>query len=698
MPLLVTKKLSVNYSQMKLRGGLDLVTPTLDLPSGFLRSCENFEVSETGGYRRIDGYERFDGRPKPSDATFTIVQIDAYANTPTVGQTLTDNTTGATGVIISVQSNYMVLTKIAVALHTIGNVQKVGATTIGTMVAPTITLTALLIAQYKALAADNYRADITKPAGTGSVLGTATLVVAGVDKTYCFRESGGTVVLYVASTSGWTVVPYFREVAFTAGLGSGAGNVVPPADGEVITRGANTATIKRVVHQSGSWGAGTAAGYYVITTPAPGEFAAGAGTVPSGATFTISGASAAITMAVGGKFEFLVWNFFGQASGLRLYGCDGVNKMFEFDGTTLVPIRTGTSPDAPKHIGVLAGHLFGAFASSAIHSAPGLPYNYTAAAGASEIATGDTVTGFMSLQGSQTAPSLCIYGTRQSSMLYGTGVSTWTLARFDQGVGALDYSVQRMDDAYSLDDPGVIKLRAVQDFGNFSPSTLTANILPFIKAKRTILANSIIAREKSQYRLFFTDTTALYLTIVNGKYIGCGTQRFQHTVFCTSNSDNMRVNGTPDILFGTTDGYVMQFDKGTSFDGAAIDAYFDTNWETMGKPRIIKRYLKAALEAQGAAYFNFTLSYSLGYGSTAIKEPDGITYTVNAAEAPVWDSASLFWDLFTWDGTSFDVPSEIELKGRAETIRYRISSGTNYIASYTINSLYTHYQEGRGMR
>jgi hypothetical protein len=160
----------------------------------------------------------------------------------------------------------------------------------------------------------------------------------------------------------------------------------------------------------------------------------------------------------------------------------------------------------------------------------------------------------------------------------------------------------------------------------------------------------------------------------------------------------MRLGGTPDIFFGSSDGYVMQLDKGPSFDGSAIDAYWESNWETMGKPRIVKRFLKAALEAQGTAYINFTLSYSLGYGSASIKEPDGLAYTINASATPIWDAADLFWDLFTWDGNSFDIPSEIELKGRGETIKYRISSSTNYIASYTVNSIFTHYEDGRRMR
>mgnify|MGYP000966022289 CR=1 FL=1 len=52
----------VQYDLIRLRGGLDQVTPTLSLPPGFVRRSTNFEASITGGYTRIAGYERFDGR------------------------------------------------------------------------------------------------------------------------------------------------------------------------------------------------------------------------------------------------------------------------------------------------------------------------------------------------------------------------------------------------------------------------------------------------------------------------------------------------------------------------------------------------------------------------------------------------------------------------------------------------------------
>ena len=54
-------------------GGLDQETPQIALPEGVCYDALNFDCGVLGGYRRIDGYERFDGRTKPSLVVPTYV-------------------------------------------------------------------------------------------------------------------------------------------------------------------------------------------------------------------------------------------------------------------------------------------------------------------------------------------------------------------------------------------------------------------------------------------------------------------------------------------------------------------------------------------------------------------------------------------------------------------------------------------------
>ena len=51
-----------------LKGGLDLTTPRMLVEPGKLVDCLNYECVDTDGYKKIDGFERYDGGPSPSVA------------------------------------------------------------------------------------------------------------------------------------------------------------------------------------------------------------------------------------------------------------------------------------------------------------------------------------------------------------------------------------------------------------------------------------------------------------------------------------------------------------------------------------------------------------------------------------------------------------------------------------------------------
>lgn len=82
-------------------GGLNLVDPPLALNPGFAIGGFNYEVGIKRGYERLRGYERFDGRAKPSDATYHLLNYDQAAVDPAVGATVTGATSTHTGVILA---------------------------------------------------------------------------------------------------------------------------------------------------------------------------------------------------------------------------------------------------------------------------------------------------------------------------------------------------------------------------------------------------------------------------------------------------------------------------------------------------------------------------------------------------------------------------------------------------------------------
>lgn len=672
-------------------GGLDLTTPSLRLPPGTLRDALNFEVAPFGGYSRVEGYERRDGRASPSAATYGIVQVAAFTNTPSVGQVVTQATSGATGTIIAVvaaPAPYIVVTKVTGIFDITHALTTPGPVAVGTATALTVAPDAKTKAIYTAAAAAVYRALIQKVPGSGAVLGVVAMAFAGVDNLYAFRANIGAtaVLLYKTTATGWTVVPYYNLVSFTAGTAP------IPLDGETLTQGGVTATIKRVMWQSGAW-AGSAVGQFVVTNPAGGNFAAGAATATGGAAVTLSGVQTAITMAAGGRFEFEKCNFSGQLVTRRIYGCDGINPCFEFDGDTLAPIATGLSPDAPSHIRFHKNFLFVSQAASLIYCAVGNPFKWSSVDGGGEIATGDTVTGMITLPGSQTTATLGVFLHGNTAFLYGTDPTTFNFVTFNTGIGAVPYSVQNLFDSFFLDNLGVVTLKTTLNWGNFLPSALTKNILPFIARERGNLVASSVNRAKSQYRLFFNDGYALYCTVLNQQYLGAMPILYPDIISCVDTTN--LITDSEATYAGSTNGYVYELDKGTSFDGAAIPAYITSAWDPVKSPRVLKRFRAASIEVQGDSYAEIQYGWQLGYGNDQIPQLPQLALPLNLAAVPHWDE--FVWDEFVWDGSGLS-PTDVDVTGTAENIRTMITSGTNYMAAYTLNSIIYHYSMRRGMR
>ena len=668
-------------------GGLDVVSPPLLIPPGFCREAQNYEQDINGGYTRAAGYERYSGKASPSDAAYGVLTC-TITGAVSVGDVLTDNATTSFGTVIALPAGQAVMT-LFTGTFTTGNI-KVGGTIVGTCTGGQVidgAETALLHAQYKNLAADVYRADIAAVPGSGSVLG----VWRFNDVVYAFRNNaGGTAVdLYKSTASGWSAVALGRQVSFTSG------GTYTIAEGDTITGGtsAATAVITRVVLTSGTWAAGTAAGKLIFASQT-GTFQAENLNVGANVNVaTIGGDSAAITLAVpSGRFEFVNANFGGAANTTRVYGCDGKNKGFEFDGTVFVPIDTGMATDTPTHVVVHHNQLFFSFVGSIQHSSPGSPYVWSAVTGASEIAMGDTVTGFMVQPGSTTSGALSIFTRNSSATLYGTGVADWILIPYKQEAGAIQWSIQRIGNTVMLDDRGLVDMRTAQEFGNFVDATFSQRVQTWLKTRRTTVTASCVSRDKSQYRIFFSDGSALFVTFQNGKVLGMMPQLFADAVTVAYSGEAN--DGSEVAFFGTTDGYVYQMEKGTSHDGVAIEAKLHLVFNGVGSPRLLKQFRRAMFEIFGEGYADFSVSFEIGYGSTNYEQSGSVT--MDAALRPGnWDTGN--WDSQVWDGTSL-LPQEIDLAGTAENISLKILSNSDYHASTRLTGVIVHFTPRRQMR
>jgi hypothetical protein len=571
-------------------------------------------------------------------------------------------------------------------LFTDGETLQISGSPVGTLTSQiSISADALTDAQLRALAADNYRADIGVVPGSGPVRG----VFLYNGTVFAFRNNaGGTAsALYRSTASGWTLVTFGRELAFTTGTAEiFVGNTVTGA-----TSGA-TGVVASVALQSGNWPTSNAAGRLILSSTT-GTFQAGENLQVAAATKAVSGGAAVqIVLSPDGRFEVVIGNIGGGVANYRAYGCDGVNRAWEFDGVTLAPINTGMALDRPQHIAAHKQHLFLSFGASLQFSGLGKPFAWTPLLGAGEIAMNAPITCLLPLPGDQTSGAMAVYTRRDTSVLYGTSSANFALSTFNTGAGAVPYSAQNIDQAFALDDRGVMSLGATLSFGNFTPASLTMNIRPFLQNRVNSLVLSTVAREKGQYRILFSDGYGLYLTMLNGRMLGAMPVEFPDAMFCSFEGEDTQ--GYAQIFLGGNNGFVYELDKGTSFDGLSIAATLALPFNAKGSPRLLKRYRKASVEVTGDSYAQFQFGYDLGY-RTPYLEQDPDSPHDQDLRSSYWDQFT--WDDFVWDGREIS-PSEVEIRGTAENIAVRISSVSSIIDPFTVNSVILHYTIRRGLR
>jgi hypothetical protein len=664
----------------RFEGGYDTVTPVLDIPPGRLRSSKNVYQDINGGYRTLTPYERFDGRASPSDAVYSILTVSLSA-TVSVNDVVTDGAGTGTVIALAGDESYLVLSKVSGTFGS-GSIT-VGGTPKGTCTGPQVesgAATSLLDAQYANLAADLYRADITAVPGSGDTLGIHYFN----NTAYAFRNNaGGTAEqLYKSSGSGWTLVSLGYEMSFTSG---GAHEVI---EGDTIKDNAttNTAVVARVILESGSWAGADAAGRFIFTAEPSGVFTIG-GQIDEGANADVATVGAASWTAItlanpSGRFEIIDYNFTGNTDTKRMYGVDGVNRGFEFDGSVFCPIETGMANDTPTHIMAHKYQLFFSYYGSAQYSAPGKPYEWNILSGGNEIGLGDTITSFITQPGGETGGAAAILSKNQTGILYGNNIDDFELVEYKNNVGAIEWSVQRIGSTFMLDSAGVINLSTAQEYGNFADAIESNLVSDWIAQKKTQVTASCIVKDKNQYWIFFADKTALCATVVGGRIAACMPMSFPDKITCAfSGEDN---SGNEIILLGDEDGFVHQLYKGTSFDGDAISWLLETSFDHQGSPLWDKEFMLAMLEASGTGYAEFEFGHELGYASTDINQPSYVSEALGLSGGS-WDGGG------SWDSGNFDVvglsPSYFRLNGDASNISFKLKGESDYNQSLLFSGI-----------
>ena len=625
---------SPNNKVFPLDGGVDLISSHFDMRPGRLVAAFNFEmIAGKKAYGRLGGYERCVGDTLPSETRVALLEIESITGSIAVDdeflsgailvRALKAIATPIDGDILPVATHESTLADGLVFTGT-GNSFTLTEENIDTS-----SLTLSEIQAYRRQAIEQTRDNIDAVPGTGNNDGGFRLR----GKNYVFRAGK----LYEGSGYTWTEIALPEVLYFDEGT-------VALTVGATLTDGTATGVIASITRQEGSWDSGAATadqskGYVTLTGVTNGPFTVGATLSDGvGGAAKVDVANVQVTLTAGGHYETTSpYNFTNLINNESVYGVDGVNDAFEFDGTNYIPIY---HPDAgskkPIHINIHQERLQlfytgGEFA----YSVSGEPRVYNALLGAGTWSTGSEIVGSKIIHGNAEA----VFCGDCTWYLLGDGIyddttatRNWQFLRHDSNVGALEWSIAERGSTYFVSDSEIRKLIATNTSAGYSTSPILTDVQPYVSDNAENIQASIWCKKKSQYRLFFDDGKGLIASFDGGNPKGAIPIKYAHDVQrCWSATED----GKELMFFLSDTGYLYRMDSGNSFDEEYIEGSFRIPFHHYGSPRNDKRFPQMSLELDAPVFLtsdtSFTYTVNYDYGSTDSPQPT--VQTVDDVEA-----------------------------------------------------------------
>lgn len=642
--------MSARVEYTRLSGGLDLSSGAMQVAPGRLVECMNFEqVFGRQGYRRIDGYERFDGSPQPSDAGYSGLRFTGGSVEIEVGEVVQGAAFSATVALVQVHTGdwasgdaagRLVLaapmgTFVADEAIQVGGVTRAtadGGVVPGSLSNPDNTQDLLAAQQI-------LRQRIMPVPGSGPIRGVA--VYRGA--VFALRDAadGQTAVLWKSSATGWEQV--------RAGLLPG---------GTLSSDVANFSGASTTMALFGCDGKNRPWRYDGIAFTPMAPIYASQGT--SNTIAAIGTGSHTLNIQESGR---------SWAAGDVLLASDQANAANRMVGTVTsydsgtskltldVTQALGSGSPAAWEIGradfadkpyLLRAHrdrLFLAYPLGQLQASNlGDPMVYTTTAAL--FGLGDSITGLASLRGAV----LGVFCAGKINILEGTTPQDWSMAPNSQSSGARLGTLQEIGgNALFLDERGLTCLQATQKFGGFEPAIFSRDIKPALDALTDRVVGSRLCKAKFQYRLYFQGGDVLTATILSPNAelqpsdVAFTRQVYPHAPVCVASG--AMTEGEEGFFFGTADGWVMREDRGTSFDGQPIASVMRLHFNQLKSPENKKRFTKLSLEidAPGIVQVRFRQQFDLDNGQYR----PSVTGSAQAlGGGGRWEASN--WDEFRW--------------------------------------------------
>ena len=383
---------------------------------------------------------------------------------------------------------------------------------------------------------------------------------------------------------------------------------------------------------------------------------------------------------------------------------DGANKpwTFRMEGTGALNTRTFFTEEITvdgtngvKYITIHDHHLIAAGVENNLntvyYSVYNNPNDFTGA-GAGSVQISDQIQG---IKGFRT--DLIVFAENSIHKLI--NINDSSNIRIDpitESIGCLSgYSIQEIGgDLIFLAPDGLRTVAGTARIGDVELGTVSKAIQPIMREVAENINNfqitSIVLREKSQYRLFYSNVNA----VASGQKGIIGTLRpngFEWSetkgLEVTEIGSGFDTTGVEKYYHGNNSGYVFVHDSGDDFDGTAILARYATPDYDYGDLGTLKtlHYLKISIAAEGLVTPEVQVKFDYNSGDVPQPRNNFSLGTVNPSS--IFGSAVFGTNIF---GASASPMLRTPLQGSGTSNNFTVISNDNK-APYRINGLYVDY-------
>ena len=328
------------------------------------------------------------------------------------------------------------------------------------------------------------------------------------------------------------------------------------------------------------------------------------------------------------KTKFAKYNFNGTE---KIAIVDGLNEPALYDNATFtVLLDAPTEVIGATFVTEVKNHLFFAKGSVITFTAPYTDNDFSVANGSGSINVGGVITALAVFR-----QQLIIFTESSIHQLTGNTIADFTLQPITTDIGCIDSdTVQEIAGDIMFLGPDGLRLLSgtdrIGDFGLASVSKSIQSVMTSFVASNTSFTSCVV-REKSQYRIFgynnnITQENAQGVLATQFAPQGGEGMAWAETrgirAYVADSHYNQNVEY---VFFANNDGYLYQMESGNSFDGLNIKTTFATPHLPISDPRKRKTFYKLFLYTDPQGSVAFDVSLKLDFDSQGTIQPAPIS-------------------------------------------------------------------------